>query len=308
MLRTRLWMGTALVVLAAGMLLIDQRLAPWFPFLFVTLLGLSVAACYELLHLVEPARRPQAWFCYVVVAVMIAANWPSHLLGMERQHFAEPQGIEGWRIVFPHYRQWLWLAGAFSGVILAAFLVEMASFREPGGVFGRMALVVFIAGYLGLLPSFLGQLRWLDVDKPLVGTMALALAIFVPKVCDIGAYFTGRFLGRHKMAPVLSPKKTWEGAAGGLVAATAIAITLDRITDVSPLHGNLGLEIGFGLSMGIVSMLGDLAESLIKRDCSQKDASQALPGFGGILDVVDSVIFPAPLAYLWMSVLSPLAA
>ena len=308
MLRTRLGMGTVLVLLTAGMLLIDQHLAPWFPFLFVMLLGLSVAACHELLHLVEPARRPLAWLCYVVVAVMVAANWPSHLLGMESEHFAEPQGIEGWRIVFPYYRQWLWLAGAFSGVILAAFLVEMAVFRGPGGVFGRMALVVFIAGYLGLLPSFLAQLRWLNVDKPLVGTLALALAIFVPKVCDIGAYFTGRFLGRHKMAPVLSPKKTWEGAAGGLVAAAATAIALDRITDVAPLHGNLGLEIGFGLSMGIVSMLGDLAESMIKRDCSQKDASQVVPGFGGILDVVDSVIFPAPLAYVWMSVLSPLAA
>jgi phosphatidate cytidylyltransferase len=160
--------------------------------------------------------------------------------------------------------------------------------------------VVFIAGYLGLLPSFLAQLRWLNVDKPLVGTMALALAIFVPKVCDIGAYFTGRFLGRHKMAPVLSPKKTWEGAAGGLLAAIAISVALDRVTAVSPLHGDLLLEMGFGLSMGIVSMLGDLAESMIKRDCGHKDASQAVPGFGGILDVVDSVIFPAPLAYLWM--------
>jgi phosphatidate cytidylyltransferase len=281
MLRTRLWMGSILVVLAAGMLLIDQHLAPWFPFLFVVILGLSLAACYELVHLIEPARRPQAWLCYAAVAVMIAANWPAHLPELE----SEP---------------WLWLAGTLGGVIVAVFLVEMAAFREPGGVVGRMALLVFIAGYLGLLPSFLAQLRWLKVDKPLVGAMALALAIFVPKVCDIGAYVTGRFLGRHKMAPVLSPKKTWEGAAGGLAAATAIAIALDRMTDVSPLHGNLGLEIGFGLSMGIVSMLGDLAESMIKRDCGQKDASQAVPGFGGILDVVDSVIFPAPLAFVWM--------
>ena len=281
MLRTRLWMGSILVVLAAGMLLIDQHLAPWFPFLFVMLLGLSLAACYELVHLVEPARRPQGWLCYLTVAALITANWPAHLPELRGE-------------------AWLWIAATFGGVVLAVFLVEMAAFREPGGVLGRMALVVFIAGYLGLLPSFLTQLRWLNVDKPLVGTMALALAIFVPKVCDIGAYFTGRFLGRHKMAPVLSPKKTWEGAAGGLLAAIAISVALDRVTAVSPLHGDLLLEMGFGLSMGIVSMLGDLAESMIKRDCGHKDASQAVPGFGGILDVVDSVIFPAPLAYLWM--------
>lgn len=307
MLRTRLWMGSILVVLAAGMLLIDQHLAPWFPFLFVVVLGLSLAACYELVHLMEPARRPQAWLCYACVAVLIAANWPAHLWGMENIHFAEPGGREG-VVVIPVREQWQWLAGAFAGVVLAAFLVEMAAFREPGGVVGRMALVVFIAGYLGLLPSFLAQLRWLRGDKPLVGTMALSLAIFVPKVCDIGAYFTGRFLGRHKMAPVLSPKKTWEGAVGGLVAATAITIVLDRVTNVSPLRGELVLEIGFGLSMGIVSMLGDLAESMIKRDCGHKDASQVVPGFGGILDVVDSVIFPAPLAYLWISGTLSLAA
>lgn len=301
MLRTRLWMGTVLVVLAAGMLLIDEHLSPWFPFLFVMLLGLSMAACYELVHLIEPARRPQAWLCYVAVVVVIAANWPAHVMGVKITPVLTLEGFrQGDVIAIPVREQWLWLVGAFSAVILAAFLMEMASFREPGGVLGQIALVVFIAGYLGLLPSFLAQLRWLRGENPLVGTMALALAIFVPKVCDIGAYFTGRFLGRHKMAPVLSPKKTWEGAAGGLAAATGIAIVLDRITEVSPLRGNLALEIGFGLSMGIVSMLGDLAESMIKRDCGQKDASQAVPGFGGVLDVVDSVIFPAPLAYVWI--------
>src|SRR5207248_385801 len=104
-----------------------------------------------------------------------------------------------------------------------AFLVEMARFREPGESVVRIALTVWIAAYLGLLPSFLAQLRWpagtgfspagREVAR---GTTALALAVFVPKCCDIGAYFTGRFLGRHKMSPVLSPKKTWEGAAGGL--------------------------------------------------------------------------------------------
>src|SRR6516162_8989618 len=110
MLRTRLWMGSVLVVLAAGMLLIDQRLTPWFPFLFAMLLGLALAACYELVHLVEPIKRPQAWLCYVAVAALIAANWPAHLPDFQ----GDP---------------WLWLAGAFSGVILAAFLVEMAGFR-----------------------------------------------------------------------------------------------------------------------------------------------------------------------------------
>jgi phosphatidate cytidylyltransferase len=124
------------------------------------------------------------------------------------------------------------------------------------------------------------------------------LAIFVPKGCDIGAYFTGRLLGRHHMTPLLSPKKTWEGAAGGMVASVAIAIGINRLGPVLPL--GLAGEIGFGATVGAAGMLGDLAESLIKRDCQKKDASQAVPGFGGMLDVVDSVVFAAPVAYWWL--------
>lgn len=133
--------------------------------------------------------------------------------------------------------------------------------------------------------------------------MALALAIFVPKSCDIGAYFTGRLLGRHRMTPVLSPKKTWEGAAGGLAVAMMVAVALDRLGPASLLQGCVFLEVGFGLTVGLAGMLGDLAESLLKRDCQKKDASQVVPGFGGILDVVDALLFAAPVAYLWLVVL-----
>ena len=83
-----------------------------------------------------------------------------------------------------------------------------------------MGLTQPVLVYLGLLPCFLPQIRWLFAS-PERGSVALALAIFVPKGCDIGAYFTGRLLGRHPLTPVLSPKKTWEGAVGGLVAGYA---------------------------------------------------------------------------------------
>ena len=129
-------------------------------------------------------------------------------------------------------------------------------------------------------------------------TIALALSIFVPKGCDIGAYFTGRLIGRHRMTPVLSPKKTWEGAFGGLALAIAVAFGLNSLGPVIP-SGPLGTT-AFGLTVGIFGMLGDLAESLIKRDCERKDASAAVPGFGGILDVVDSILFAAPVAYWWL--------
>jgi phosphatidate cytidylyltransferase len=161
-------------------------------------------------------------------------------------------------------------------------------------------LALWIAAYLGLLPSFFAQLRWLaGTDKGVAtGTQALALALFVPKGCDIGAYFTGRLLGRHRMTPILSPKKTWEGFAGGMLAAVAIAIGLGRMGPA--LRGSDWLALGFGLTVGLAGILGDLAESLIKRDSRHKDAAQNVPGFGGVLDVVDAVVFAAPVAYAWL--------
>jgi phosphatidate cytidylyltransferase len=103
------------------------------------------------------------------------------------------------------------------------------------------------------------------------------------------------------MTPVLSPKKTWEGAAGGLAAAVLAAVAIDRLGPESVLRRAWAWEIGFGLVVGVAGMLGDLAESLIKRDCQSKDASHAVPGFGGVLDVVDAVVFAAPPAYGWLT-------
>jgi phosphatidate cytidylyltransferase len=283
MLRTRLWVGTILVVLVIGALAVDQQFAPAYPVLFALMLGLSLAACTELLHLLGAARRPAPWLCYAGLAALVTANWPAHLPATAA---LEPE-------------PWCWVGCVFAGFVLAGFVVEMATFREPGASVTRMALAVWLAAYLGLLPSFLAQLRWLGEDGSR-GTMALALAIFVPKCCDIGAYTTGRLFGRHPMTPVLSPKKTWEGAVGGVILAAAVAVALDRLGPAALLHHDLAAEVGFGVTVGIAGMLGDLGESLVKRDCRQKDASQAVPGFGGVLDVVDAVIFAAPVAYLWL--------
>jgi phosphatidate cytidylyltransferase len=164
-----------------------------------------------------------------------------------------------------------------------------------------MALTWLTLGYLALLPCFFAQVRWLSEDHA-ANSVRLALAVFVPKCCDIGAYFTGRLIGKHKMTPVLSPKKTWEGAFGGLTLATLVAIGIDQFAPNSPLRQDVVWEVAFGLSVGLAGMLGDLAESLIKRDCQSKDASAAVPGFGGILDVVDAIIYSAPVCYVWFLV------
>lgn len=285
---TRLWVGSVLVLLTLGVLLVDQHLAPWYPFLLVLIVGLSLAACRELQGLLGTERSVQGGFCYIGLTLLGTANWVGHIWGAGN--------------AFP---AWTWVAATFTALVLGTFLLEMATFREPGQSVERLARSVWILAYLGLLPSFLAQVRWLTTSagQP-AGTAALALAIFVPKVCDIGAYFTGRFLGRHRLTPVLSPKKTWEGAAGGLAAAVAVACALDHFGPTPLLRGQVILEVGFGLTVGLAGMLGDLAESLIKRDCQKKDAAQTIPGFGGVLDVVDALLFAAPVAYLWLVALN----
>src|SRR5207237_9325175 len=127
----------------------------------------------------------------------------------------------------------------------------------------RISLLVWITAYLGILPSFLVQLRWLpDLEassRNQRASAALMLAIFVPKCGDIGAYFTGRFLGRHPMAPVLSPKKTWDGAAGGLAAAMLAAIAIEKLSGVPLLEGGIAIVALFGLTLSLAVMLGYLA-------------------------------------------------
>jgi phosphatidate cytidylyltransferase len=247
-------------------------------------LVLGLLGTLELHRLLATFARPPLALCLAGVGAVLLANWPAN---------AGPWAHPGvWRDVL----------GAFAAVVLAAFLAEMATFREPGGSVLRIALTAWVVAYLGVLPSFLAQLRWwptpAEGESAARGVTALALTVFVPKFCDVGAYFTGRALGRHKMTPVLSPKKTWEGLAGGLLAAVLTAVAINR--GPAPVLQDDLRAVGFGLSVGLAGVLGDLAESLIKRDCRQKDASQIMPGFGGVLDVVDSIVFAAPVAYWWL--------
>src|SRR5262245_61604019 len=118
MLRTRLWMGAVLVALAAGVLVVDQWLPPWYPFLFALVLGLSLIACFESLALLGPDRRPPAWVCYAAVIAVVLANWCPHALAVARELDPDP---------------WHWVLGTFTGVAVSAFLIEMAGFRAPGG-------------------------------------------------------------------------------------------------------------------------------------------------------------------------------
>jgi phosphatidate cytidylyltransferase len=282
-LQARLWVGAVLIALASGALFLDRHLAPYYPCLLALVVVLGGLAAAELHALLAGQPRPPLWLTVGAAMAVLLANWAAHLAPAR----AGP---------------WEWVAGALVAVVLAGFLWEMTTFREPGGVVARVAVLTLVAAYLGLLPSFLAQLRWWPESgataPDLRAEAALALVFFVPKFCDVGAYFTGRYLGRHRMTPVLSPKKTWEGLAGGLLAAALTALLINRL--VHPVIGGDGDAALFGVAVGGAGVLGDLAESLVKRDGGHKDASATLPGFGGILDVVDSVLFAAPVAWWWL--------
>ena len=267
MLRTRLWVGSLLATIAAGVLFVDATFAPYYPFLFASVLALGYFSTRELLSILPINERPRTVPTTIGVCALLALNW-LHV----------PNAVA--------------LGLAFA--ILSAFLVEMATYTGDGNALRRVTMAAFIVGYLGFLPGFFVQLRWSQGE---LSGLALAVTICVPKLGDVGAYLMGRAFGRHKMTPLLSPKKTWQGFAGGMIAAISTAIAFGSF---EPRLFAFGLPhaIAFGVLVGLAGVLGDLAESLVKRECGKKDASQTVPGFGGILDVIDSVLFAAPVAYL----------
>src|SRR5262245_41162542 len=142
MLRTRLWMGTLLILLVVGVLALDRQISPWYPSLFLLVFLLSMLSCAELLALLEPGRRPAPWLCYAGVALLVAANWPAHVWVWARGLDADP---------------WHWVLGAYAAFVLAAFLLAMATYQPDERAAGfipagdglvRLAFALLLTSYL----------------------------------------------------------------------------------------------------------------------------------------------------------------
>ena len=156
-------------------------------------------------------------------------------------------------------------------------------------VLGNCSVNCFSILYLGLLSSFVLAIR---ING---GLWPVLMFVFVVKCADIGAYAIGSLFGKHPFCPQISPGKTWEGMAGAAAAAIPVAIAFDASCDIM----NGWLAVVFGLIFAFIGQLGDLVESMIKRDAEQKDSANRVPGFGGILDIIDSPLVAAPFAYLY---------
>ena len=176
-------------------------------------------------------------------------------------------------------------------VLLSLLLYQYISYGTSG-VLANCGANYFSILYLGLLSSFIVAMR-LDF-----GLWPLLTFVFVVKSADIGAYAIGTSFGKHKFSPNISPSKSWEGMAGAIGAAVIVAIGFAVSCDIMVWW----LAAIFGVCFAFIGQIGDLVESMMKRDAEQKDSSNNVPGFGGILDIIDSLLVAAPFGYLFFIV------
>ncbi|HEX7316767.1 MAG TPA: phosphatidate cytidylyltransferase [Pyrinomonadaceae bacterium] len=193
--------------------------------------------------------------------------------------------------------------------IIGALVAEMlrgAPFDKMVLSVGSTVLGVFYVAFLGLhlvgvrtgFINLLGNSEtYLVGDAYLSHTLSthmLSFFFLVLMGSDTGAYYTGRAFGKHKLAPTVSPGKTWEGAAGGMVASL-LAAALSHYWFFPEI--SLPAALALAALMNVLGVVGDLTESALKRGANAKDAAQILPGHGGLLDRLDSLLFNAPLLY-----------
>ncbi|MDQ2886830.1 MAG: phosphatidate cytidylyltransferase [Chloroflexota bacterium] len=267
------WLTAAI---AMPVVLVFVWFGGWLAFValaLVVLLG-TVELHNMLLHV---GYRPLVWISFVLsILFLIAAMFPSYRLSI----------IE-----------------ISLGVSLLVSFSWLFFRKRLDGAMVDWALTMAISLYLGWPTSFMLLLRGYTpatfqgsgaVTLP-TGVWWLLVVLLGVWGFDAAAFFSGRYFGRHKLAPEISPGKTWEGVVGGLV----LSITAALVLAVVPLHVPWYFAILLGVLIGMAATLGDLAESLIKRQTHVKDSGQIMPGHGGMLDRIDSLLFAVIVVYIF---------
>jgi phosphatidate cytidylyltransferase len=180
-------------------------------------------------------------------------------------------------------------------VVLALLALILMQLRrgKSSGVINAISTTIFGILYVSWFLSFMIKIRFMNNGMGLLTTLLL-----ITKLGDIGAFVVGKRFGKKLLFPQVSPHKSIEGAFGGLLFSILGALVSRPFVQYSYWH-----LIFLGVFLGILAQLGDLSESLIKRDCGVKDSSDLLPGLGGILDLIDSLLFTAPVFYFYMSII-----
>jgi len=196
------------------------------------------------------------------------------------------------------------------GATLILMFVRQFPQKDNDKPLSTIACSLLGVWYIPFLFNYFTRLTfaWQDADIALrvgpTGRMLVLYLVLVVKSSDVGAYFAGKQFGRRKLFPRLSPKKTWEGLFGGLLLSLSASIGFCLATGGSLGDGDLrfGMHdaVTMGLALPVAGVLGDLFESLVKRAANVKDSGSAIPGMGGILDVLDSLLFGAPVLYVYV--------
>lgn len=295
MLRWRLLGAAVLIGILLGLVSLDARsvgLAAPGAWLMPLLWAIVLLGSQELLALARAEGiQPLAWAVYLSNGIITTAAALPMWVQLAGGHLEERWGMAA---------AWVALAAATSLVLVG----EMGRFVQPGQALARLGVAAFALVYLGVLPSFWIWLRrWPDGQEGASwGLAALVSMVLIVKMADTGAFVIGKNWGRHKLTPILSPGKTWEGAIGG-VATAALTSWAFFTWGAEALVGShyaapaLGGSLLYGVLLALAGILGDLAESLLKRDAGRKDSSTWLIGLGGVLDIVDALLLAGPVAW-----------
>ena len=290
MLGWRIGISVVLVPSLLALFWWDSQMGDSAGVLLVLSLLLAVRGSYEMCYLLKTrAMKPVFEVCAACSVLVILLTWARVRLvyGVpEDAHLLVSLGCVA--------------AGVFASFVIL-LLVEAVRYRQPGNSLESLGAGLLTVAYAAGLLAVLIQFRW--YPKSAIGYFAVGSVIIAVKSGDIMAYTFGRLWGRRKMVPTLSPGKTWMGGIGAIVGACLgswLWITFGGgLFDAAPQSAGLIPVLAYGAVMGVVGLVGDLCESLIKRDAEKKDSAQLMPGFGGLLDLLDSPLFAAPIALAW---------
>ncbi len=178
--------------------------------------------------------------------------------------------------------------------------VRLLSMRDPGKRFDTLAATLFGIAYVPFMFQFVIEIFFLRTDAN-QGLMLVIWLIAVSKFCDAGALLVGTAIGRHKMSPTISPKKSWEGLVGGVIIASGVGtglVAYFQPRGLYPENFTLLWSALAAIPIALIAVVSDLVESIIKRRADIKDSGATVPGIGGAFDLTDSVILTAPAAYI----------
>ncbi len=292
---TRITIGAGLIAGIAAILLGDVAVAGWSglpiaPGFWLLLAGSLLVGCWEFFRMLRGSQhpcRPAIGMAFVIL--LLASAWIEIHRPWDILPWLYGRGLELYLLLI--------VALVFTTFLVEILGVERGN-RDVATAVASVGWTVLVVLTVGLLGVFLAKVRFLSPD-PITGLMYLALTLGVVKSGDIGAYAIGSTLGRHRLVPKVSPRKTVEGLVGAIATGIAVALGIGCGWGRFTWHEMLV----FGTAVSISGVLGDLAESLMKRACGVKDSGR-IPTFGGALDILDSMLSASPVAYLVLVVLT----